>query len=77
MKHIKKAQTPTLIIHGEQDHDVHITQAEEFYTALKMRDVETTFVRYPREGHGISEPAHRFDQMARTMLWFERYLKAK
>ena len=77
MKHIKKAQTPTLIIHGEQDNDVHITQAEEFYTALKMRDVETTFVRYPREGHGFTEPAHRYDQMARTLLWFERFLKAK
>ena len=77
LKHIKKAQTPTLIIHGEQDNDVHITQAEEFYTALKMRDVETTFVRYPREGHGFSEPAHRYDQMARTLLWFERLLKAK
>ena len=75
LKHIKKAQTPTLIIHGEQDNDVHITQAEEFYTALKMRDIETTFVRYPREGHGFTEPAHRFDQMARTMLWFERFLK--
>ncbi len=75
LKHIKKAQTPTLIIHGEQDNDVHITQAEEFYTALKMRDVETTFVRYPREGHGFTEPAHRYDQMARTMLWFERFLK--
>ncbi len=75
LKHIKKAQTPTLIIHGEQDHDVHITQAEEFYTALKMRDVETVFVRYPREGHGFTEPAHRFDQTARTLLWFERFLK--
>ena len=77
MKHVKQAQTPTLIIHGEQDNDVHITQAEEFYTALKMRDVETTFVRYPREGHGFTEPAHRYDQMARTLLWFERLLKAK
>jgi dipeptidyl aminopeptidase/acylaminoacyl peptidase len=29
LKHIKKAHTPLLLIHGEQDHDVHITQAEE------------------------------------------------
>ncbi len=75
LKHIKQAKTPTLIVHGEQDHDVHITQAEEFYTALRMRGVETVFVRYPREGHGIREPRHRDDQLARTILWLDRYLK--
>lgn len=75
LKHIKKAKTPTLIIHGEQDNDVHITQAEEFYTALRMRGVEAVFVRYPREGHGIREPRHREDQLARTILWLDRFLK--
>lgn len=75
LKHVKKVKTPTLIVHGEQDHDVHITQAEEFYTALRMRGVETAFIRYPREGHGIREPRHRDDQLARTLLWFDRFLK--
>ena len=75
LKHIKKAKTPTLIIHGEQDNDVHITQAEEFYTALRMRGVEAVFVRYPREGHGVREPRHREDQLARTILWLDRFLK--
>lgn len=75
LKHIKKVKTPTLIIHGEQDHDVHITQAEEFYTALRMRGIEAVFIRYPREGHGTREPRHREDQLARTILWFDRFLK--
>ncbi|MBI1760423.1 MAG: S9 family peptidase [Acidobacteria bacterium] len=75
LKHIKKVKTPTLIVHGEQDHDVHITQAEELYTTLRMRGVETVFIRYPREGHGIREPQHRDDQLARTILWFDRFLK--
>lgn len=77
LKHIQKVKTPTLIVHGEQDHDVHITQAEEFYTALRMRGVETVFLRYPREGHGIREPRHRDDQLARTLLWFDRFLKSQ
>ena len=61
LRYVRQAQTPTLFIHGEQDNDVHITQAEEMYMALKRRGVETVLVRYPREGHGLREPRHRVD----------------
>jgi dipeptidyl aminopeptidase/acylaminoacyl peptidase len=54
---------------------VHITQAEEMYTALKRRGVETVLVRYPREGHGLREPKHRVDALERTLAWFDRFLK--
>ena len=75
LRYVKQAQTPTLFIHGEQDNDVHITQAEEMYTALKRRGVETVLVRYPREGHGLREPKHRVDALERTLAWFDRFLK--
>jgi dipeptidyl aminopeptidase/acylaminoacyl peptidase len=75
LRYVKQAQTPTLFIHGEQDNDVHITQAEEMYTALKRRGVESVLVRYPREGHGLREPKHRVDALERTLAWFDRYLK--
>jgi dipeptidyl aminopeptidase/acylaminoacyl peptidase len=75
LRYVRQAQTPTLFIHGEQDNDVHITQAEEMYTALKRRGVETVLVRYPREGHGLREPKHRVDALERTLTWFDRYLK--
>ena len=64
-----------MFIHGEQDNDVHITQAEEMYMALKRRGVETVLVRYPREGHGLREPRHRVDALERTLSWFDRFLK--
>ncbi len=75
LKHIKNVKTPTMLVHGENDNDVHITQAEEMYTALKMRGVDTVLVRYPREGHGIREPKHRVDNLQRNLDWFEKYLK--
>jgi dipeptidyl aminopeptidase/acylaminoacyl peptidase len=75
LRYVKQAQTPTLFIHGEQDNDVHITQAEEMYMALKRRGVETVLVRYPREGHGLREPRHRVDALQRTLAWFDRFLK--
>jgi dipeptidyl aminopeptidase/acylaminoacyl peptidase len=75
LRYARQAQTPTLFIHGEQDNDVHITQAEEMYMALKRRGVETVLVRYPREGHGLREPKHRVDALQRTLAWFDRFLK--
>ncbi|HEX3253669.1 MAG TPA: S9 family peptidase [Pyrinomonadaceae bacterium] len=75
LRFVRQVQTPTLFIHGENDNDVHITQAEEMYMALKRRGVDTVLVRYPREGHGLREPKHRVDALERTLAWFDRYLK--
>lgn len=75
LAHIRNAKTPVLLLHGEMDNDVHITQAEEMFTALRMRGVESVFVRYPREGHGFREPRHRVDSLARTIEWFEKRLR--
>ncbi|HUQ30543.1 MAG TPA: S9 family peptidase [Pyrinomonadaceae bacterium] len=75
LRYAKQAQTPTLFLHGEQDNDVHITQAEEMYMALKRRGIETVLARYPREGHGLREPAHRQDALERTLAWFDKFLK--
>jgi dipeptidyl aminopeptidase/acylaminoacyl peptidase len=75
LRYVRQAQTPTLFIHGENDNDVHITQAEEMYMALKRRGVDTMLVRYPREGHGLGEPKHRVDALERTIGWFDRYVR--
>lgn len=75
LRYVRQAQTPTLFLHGENDNDVHITQAEEMYMGLKRRGVDTVLVRYPREGHSLREPKHRVDALERTIAWFERYLK--
>jgi dipeptidyl aminopeptidase/acylaminoacyl peptidase len=75
LRYVRQVQTPTLFIHGENDNDVHITQAEEMYMALRRRGVDSVFVRYPREGHGLREPKHRVDALERTIAWFEQYLR--
>ena len=75
LRYVRQCQTPTMFIHGELDNDVHITQAEEMYMALKRRGVETVFVRYPREGHSFREPKHRIDALERTLAWFDRFVR--
>jgi dipeptidyl aminopeptidase/acylaminoacyl peptidase len=73
LKHIAAAHTPTLIIHGENDNDVPIAEAEQFFVALKDLGVETVFLRYPREGHGLSEVQHQIDSTERSIAWYEKH----
>lgn len=72
--YVTKVKTPLLITHGERDRRVPISQAEQYYTALKKLGLEVEFVRYPREGHGITEPNHVIDLVGRQLDWFKKHL---
>jgi dipeptidyl aminopeptidase/acylaminoacyl peptidase len=73
LKHVAAAHTPTLILHGENDNDVPIAEAEQFFIALKDVGTEAVFVRYPREGHGLSETRHVIDSIDRSIAWYEKH----
>jgi dipeptidyl aminopeptidase/acylaminoacyl peptidase len=75
VRYADRVKTPLMITHGEQDRRVPIAQAEQYYRALRKRGVETVFVRYPREGHGIAEPNHQIDLVRRQLEWFDKHLK--
>jgi dipeptidyl aminopeptidase/acylaminoacyl peptidase len=75
LAHVARAKTPTMFIHGELDQDVPIQEAEQMYIALQQVGVETVLVRYPREGHGVREPAHVVDAMTRSVAWHGRFLQ--
>jgi len=75
LKYANKVKTPTLFIHGENDNDVPIAEAEQFYIALKDVGVETIMIRYPREGHGIRETAHTIDLVDRSIAWYEKHFR--
>ena len=75
LKHVASAHTPTMLMHGENDNDVPIAEAEQFYIALKDVGTDAVMVRYPREGHGIREPKHVVDWTDRSIKWYEKYFK--
>jgi len=75
MTYIKNVTTPTLILCGENDSTDPIAQCYQFHRGLKRYGVETDFVVYPREGHGIREENHRIDVLERMVKWFEKYMK--
>ncbi len=66
--------TPTLIMHGEEDHPVDPRQSVELFSYLQLNGIPSRLVLYPREGHGINEPKHMVDYQTRELEWFRHYL---
>lgn len=76
LRYSARVKTPTLFLHGENDNDVPIAEAEQFFIALKDVGVESVLVRYPREGHGIREAKHVEDTITRSLAWYRRHFAA-
>jgi dipeptidyl aminopeptidase/acylaminoacyl peptidase len=68
--HAGRIRTPVLILHGEDDPNVPLSQAELLHRALCDGGVEHEFVVYPRENHSIREREHQLDVLRRTREWF-------
>jgi dipeptidyl aminopeptidase/acylaminoacyl peptidase len=74
MTNINKAQTPTLIQHGEFDRRVPTANAFELYQGLQDVGVETKLIIYKGFGHGITKPKERLAAMWHNWQWFGQYL---
>ena len=74
LSRVDRVTTPTLIVHGEADVRVPVSQGREFYSALRHRGVPCEFVVYPGEGHSFKERAHQRDLLTRVRDWFRHYL---
>jgi len=73
IRYVAQVHTPTMLVHGDNDPDVPTGQAEQYFVALKDVGVETVFVRYPREGHGLAETKHIVDAINRKFAWYEKH----
>jgi acylaminoacyl-peptidase len=68
--------TPTMVLTGESDHRTPIPEAEQFYQALKLRQIDTLMVRVPEASHGIAgRPSHLIAKVDNILAWFARYRK--
>ena len=77
LRWIRNASTPTLILHGEADERVPVSQSYELYEGLKSRGLKTQFVVYPREPHSILERHHQRDLLHRTIRWYDDHLSVR
>jgi acylaminoacyl-peptidase len=66
--------TPTMFMTGTEDYRTPMSEAEQFYQALKLRQVETALVRVPGASHGIAaRPSHLAAKAAHVLEWFQRH----
>ena len=73
LRYVSRVKTPVMLVHGENDNDVPIAEAEQFYIALKDVGVPVVMIRYPREGHGVRETKHVIDFIDRSIAWYNRW----
>ena len=66
---------PLLILHGEEDVRVPITQAIAFHRGCLKYNWPCEFVRYPREGHKFQERNHLIDMLKRVRRFVDMHLQ--
>ena len=63
-----------MLLTGEADLRTPIHESEQFYTALKLRGIETAMVRIPGAFHGIAaRPSNLIAKVSAILTWFDKY----
>lgn len=67
ISHIDQIVAPLMVIHGQNDPRVPVSEAEQIAAALRDRGVPVALHIYPNEGHGLSRLANRLDAYPRVI----------
>jgi fermentation-respiration switch protein FrsA (DUF1100 family) len=73
INYVSPDDAPTLIVHGDQDQEVPISQGKSMYQELLKAGVQSNFVTVPGVGHGFIGKDDDF-AMQETISWFEEHL---
>jgi dipeptidyl aminopeptidase/acylaminoacyl peptidase len=69
-------KTPLLVIHGEKDFRVPITQGMEAFTAAQVQGVPSRFLYFPEEGHWVNSPQNSVLWGRVFFDWLDRHCKS-
>ena len=72
---VDRVKAPTLVLHGANDTNVPVVEAEQVVDSLKRRGVPVEYVLFPDEGHGFRKTPNRIRSTVAIVHWFEQYLK--
>jgi dipeptidyl aminopeptidase/acylaminoacyl peptidase len=67
-------QTPMLVIHGELDYRVPVTQGIATFTALQRKGIESRFLYFPDENHWVLKPANSLQWHEEVNAWLHEHL---
>jgi dipeptidyl aminopeptidase/acylaminoacyl peptidase len=71
---IDRLRTPLMIVHGENDSNVPVIEAEQVVEALAARGVEHKYVLFPDEGHELLHRSSRAEYLRETVDWLTSHL---
>jgi dipeptidyl aminopeptidase/acylaminoacyl peptidase len=67
-------KTPTLVMHGEKDFRVPVTQGMEYYNTLRIKGVPTRFVYFPDENHWVQKPQNSRLWHREFFAWLDKHV---
>lgn len=77
LSRLERLKAPTLVLHGANDTNVPVVEAEQVVDNLKKRGVPVEYVLFPDEGHGFRKTPNRVRSAVSIVRWFERHLKPR
>ena len=71
-------KTPTLVVVGSEDYRTPVSEAEQYYAALRIAGVPSALVKVPGASHGglAARPSQSAARIAAIVAWFDRYRTA-
>ena len=72
---VSNFKTPCLVVHGQKDFRVPLSQGLQFFTALQRMNVPSKFLTFPDEDHFIQKPLNARLWWKTVLDWLASYLK--
>jgi dipeptidyl aminopeptidase/acylaminoacyl peptidase len=76
-EHIAEIRTPMLVIHGEQDFRVPVSEALRLWTDLRRHGVVAKFLYFPDENHWILKPQNARLWYATVLAFLDEHVLGK
>jgi dipeptidyl aminopeptidase/acylaminoacyl peptidase len=68
-------KTPILIVHGQNDYRVDVSEGYQAFTAARKMNVPAKFLYFPDEDHWVTRPRNRRIWWGAVLDWLAQYLK--
>jgi dipeptidyl aminopeptidase/acylaminoacyl peptidase len=73
---IKNAKTPTLVIHGQRDYRLDVSEGLQLFTALQRLGVPSRMLYFPDEGHWVLKPQNSQRWYDEVGEWCDRWTRS-
>jgi dipeptidyl aminopeptidase/acylaminoacyl peptidase len=70
-----KFKTPMLVVHGQQDFRVDVSEGFQVFTALQRQGIKSKMLYFPDEGHWVTKPANAELWYKTLLAWLDEHLK--